>query len=49
MIKQIIVFTNEELDPQEYGAILNDPRTKIKPHDDYKYTHDMTRKQFDRT
>ena len=49
MIKQIIVFTSEELDPQEYGAILHDPRTKIKPHDDYEDTDDMTRKQFDRT
>ena len=54
MIKQIIVFTNvdgseEELDPEEYGAILNDPRTTIKQHDNYRSTDNMTRKQFDRT
>jgi len=54
MIKQIIVFTNvdgseEELDPEEYSDILNDPRTIIKQHDNYRSTDNMTRKQFDRT
>ena len=42
-------FEKEELDPEEYGAILNDPRTTIKQHDNYRSTDNMTRKQFDRT